>query len=293
VARPRRFVAPIRTLFEARRQEPLAQPFFHEWTSPDGGQWAGFYRQEQDYLIRFVDLADFRISGDAQRVFVYPVSGISDDVLEHLYLNLVVPLALSHQNKLILHASAVEIDNFSVAFAAKSGGGKSTLAASFSTNGYRFLTDDGVQLDQNGAGYHVRPNHPAIRLWEDSRNQLIAAGTRLIPLQGSSAKARFLADNKAVFCDEARLLRHIYFLGDGTTEIVSIEPVSGRDAMVDLVSHSFLLDVAAKQILTQNFKKIAQLAEKAIFYRLDYPRRYEILPEVCERVVSHARAGSS
>jgi hypothetical protein len=284
----------VRTQLKVKHQEPINQPCFHKWPSPDGAQWALFYRLGTDYLIRFVDFADFTISADAEQVFVCPVPGVPDDIVEHLYLNLVVPLALSHQNKLILHASAVEIDDFSVVFAAASGGGKSTLAASFATHGYRFLTDDGVQLgEEERAGYHVRPNHPSIRLWDDSKEQLISDGGGITSVKSSCSKSRFLAEDTALFCAEPRLLRHVYFLGKGDTNAVSIEEVSGREVIVNLLSHSFLLDVSSKPTLARNFRQIAQLAEQPIFYRLDYPRRYEVLPEVRERVINHAKAANS
>jgi hypothetical protein len=47
-----------------------------------------------------------------------------------------------------------------VVFAAESGRGKSTLAASFAVNGFRFLTDDGLVLEPAGEGYAVLPSHP-------------------------------------------------------------------------------------------------------------------------------------
>lgn len=277
------------TVLRARRQQAVTQHLFHEWPSPEGDQWALFYRCSNDYLVRFIDFADFTISSDAQNILVYPVPGVPQDMIDHLYLNLILPLALSHQNKLVLHASAIEIDDCSVVFAGSSGCGKSTLAASFSTNGYRFLTDDGVQLENEGMGYVVRPSHASIRLWGDSRDELITAETNLMSLKSSSSKFRFMANDPSVFCDQSRALRHVYFLGEGDTTEVSIEAVSGTEAMVGLVSHSFLLDISKKQLLEKNFKQISQLAQEPIFYRLDYPRRYEVLPEVRETVLSHCR----
>ena len=60
-------------------------------------------------------------------------------------------------------------------------------------------------------------------------------------------KSRFLADDEVAHCDVARLLRRMYFLGDGDTDTISIEPVNGRDAMIELVRHSFLLDIEAQK----------------------------------------------
>ncbi len=277
------------TLFQPAPQRHVTTFPFHVWPTPDGDQWVLFYRCDTHYLVRFIDLADFSISIDAQSILVYPVPDVPQDIVDHLYLNLVVPLALSHQKKLVLHASAVEIDDFSVLFTANSGCGKSTLAAIFSTSGFRFLTDDCVQLEPKGLDFFVQPSHPSIRVWGDSRDELISCDTSLMSLKSSSSKFRFMAKDASVFCNEPRLLRRVYFLGGGHTKDVSIAPVSGAEAIVGLVSQTFLLDISEKQLLTKNFEQIARLAQEPIFYRLDYPRNYEILPRVRDTVIRHAR----
>lgn len=280
----------VRTQGAVTYQQAIAPPYFHEWTSQSGVQWALFYRLASDYLVRFIDLADFAIAENAQQVCVRPAPGVADDVVEHLYCNLVAPLALSHQNKLVLHASAVEIDDFSVAFAAASGGGKSTLAASFAASGYRFLTDDGAQVAELGADFSILPNHPSIRLWADSSEQLTVEGNGFTVVEGPPDKTRILVDEKALFCDEARTLRCVYFLGDSGAGTLSIRALTGAEALVKLLSHSFLLDVAAKRRLARNFENIALLARRPVFFQLDYPRRFSALPAVREQVVRHARS---
>lgn len=281
---------PLKTLLGATPQEPIPEQFFHQWKSPEGGQWVLFYRTGPNYLIRFVDLADFTISADAQEIHIAPIAGVAQSQIEHLYLNLVLPLALSHQNKLVLHASAVEVDDFSLVFAATSGGGKSTLAASFANAGYRFLTDDGVELQADGATYLVQPNHPSIGLWSDSSEQLFSTNSPMTGEPTTPGKLSFLMADQALFCDQPRPLKHVYFLGDGSAEELSIVPVVGAEVMANILRNSFLLDVEARSALTQNFDQISQFAQQAKFYCLDYPRRYELLPHICETVVAHARA---
>ncbi len=265
---------------------------FHEWAFPDGTLWTGFYRVGDGYLLRFPGLADFTLSSDGQEVAAYPVPGVSKQTIDHLYLNQVLPLALGRQFKLVLHASAVEIGQEAVAFLGVSGRGKSTLAASFSTSGFRFLTDDGLQLEKAASGYEIRPSHPSIRLWEDSSQALIPTSTELAPPVQFTPKSRFLAGDEVVFCDAPRPLRAVYFLGEGQAESVVIEPVSGRDAMVELVKHSFLLDIEAREMLTHHFGQLVDMAKTPMFFRLDYPREYGWLPKVREAVVLHVAANN-
>ncbi|OGA18529.1 MAG: hypothetical protein A3H32_19750 [Betaproteobacteria bacterium RIFCSPLOWO2_02_FULL_63_19] len=269
----------------ARVQQELDAKPFHEWVLPDGTLWTRFYCSGKQYLLRFPGLADFTVSANGTKAAAYPMPGVSRATIEHLYLNQIVPLALSRQRKLVLHASAVEVRDRAVAFLGVSGRGKSTLAASFSISGYRFLTDDGLLTDKEGDGYIVHPGHPSIRLWEDSREALIPGGTDAASPVDYTSKARLLADDQVAFCNAARPLCRVYFLGDGNTGRVEIVPLGGRDAMVELVRHSFLLDVEEREMLARHFELLSALVEIPMFFRLDYPRSYAVLPDVRDAVI--------
>jgi hypothetical protein len=261
---------------------------FHEWRLPDGMQWTSFYRTGAGFLLRFPNLADFTVALDGHKVSAYPVPSISQQTIEHLYQNQVLPLALSRQYKLVLHAAAIEINDFAVAFLGVSGQGKSTLAASFATSGFRFLTDDGLQLEKDEGGYLIKPSHPSIRLWDDSREAVMPEKARAAPPVDYTPKSRLLADDEVAHCNEIRALKAMYFLGEGNTNTDSIEPVSGRDAMVELVRHSFLLDIEEREMLMHHFGQLTELARSRMFFRLDYPRSYDLLPMVREAVIRHA-----
>lgn len=271
----------------ARDQKAFDTRPFHEWHFPDGTPWTAFHRTPSGYLLRFPELADFAVSGAGLDIRAYPVPGVSRQTLEHLYLNQVLPLALSRQFKLVLHASAVEAGGFAVGFLGVSGRGKSTLAASFAAAGYGFLTDDGLQLEEQGGIHHARPSHPSIRLWEDSRQALLPETVRIAPSLEYTPKSRLLADDEVAYCNETRPLRALYFLGENNTEKIAIEPLSGRDAMVELVRHCFLLDIEEREMLQRHFQHLTNLVKSVGCFKLEYPRRYEVLPEVHAAVVKH------
>lgn len=280
---------PVLRIAASTAKLPLDVAPFHEWKTPDGAIWTGFYRMENSYLIRFPDLADFRVSFDGREVMAYPAPGISQHTINHLYLNQVLPLALGRQFKLVLHASAVEVGDGALAFLGASGRGKSTLAASFATSGFGFLTDDGLQLERTESGYVIRPSHPSIRLWDDSSLALMPESIVLAPPVEYTPKSRFLAGGDVLFCDTPRPLRGVYFLGEGKTDKVSIEPIGGRDAMVELVKHSFLLDIEAREMLAHHFAQLTDMVKTRMFFLLDYPRQYEMLSKVREALVNHVR----
>lgn len=261
---------------------------FREWKLADGAIWTRFFRITDGYLLRFPGLADFTVSQDGQSIAVYPEPDATPATIEHLYLNQVFPLALSRQLKLVLHASAVEIEHFAVAFLGESGAGKSTLAASFATSGYRFLTDDGMQLQKCPGGYSLTASHPSIRLWKDSHDALLPETAVNTPPVSYTNKLRLLADRDITHCQADRFLQCGYFLGEKEVENISIEPVSGRDAMMGLVRNCFLLDVEERDMLTHHFGQLSELVQTLRFFRLDFPRRYASLPEVRRAIIRHS-----
>ena len=270
-----------------RPQAPLGTAAFHQWVFPDGVLWTEFHRTESGYLLRFPGLADYRVSADGHEVLCDPVSEVSAETIRHLYLNQVLPLALSRMGKLVLHASAVEVHGEGIVFVGESGRGKSTLAASFATSGYRFLTDDGLVIEERLTGYHVLPSHPSIRLWADSQEALVHPATRIAgPVQFTS-KTRFLAGDEIAFCDEPRPLRRVYFLGDGASPHVEFAPMGASGRMIELVKHSFLLDIHARELIASHFDQLSRLVRLPIYYRLDYPRRFDALMEVQRTIVRH------
>jgi hypothetical protein len=279
------------SLLDARVQGAMCMAPFHEWAFPDGVLSTQFYRTDAGYLLRFPGLADFEVSADALTVACHPVPDATDETPGHLYLNQVRPLVLSKLGKLVFHASAVEVDEGAVVFVAESGRGKSTLAAGFSTSGFRFLTDDGLVIEDSGKGFQAVPSHPSIRLWQDSRDALVSAGAEIAPPLPYTSKTRFPAGTEFAFCQEPRPLRRVYFLGDGSAPVVTFARMSETDALVEWVRHSFLLDLEERPLLASHFDRVAKLANQPLCYRLDYPRRFEDLARLQDAIVGHVRDG--
>lgn len=270
-------------------QIPLHQDPFHQWVFPDGTLWTQFFYTKTGYLLRFPDLADFHVSKDGLSVSCIPVQGVTESTAMHLYLNQVRPLALSKRGKLVFHASAIDLGDSAISFMAESGRGKSTLAASFAVNGYPFLTDDGLVLEPNAVGYLAHPSQPSIRLWKDSEQALIPKKTKTAPPLDFTSKSRFLADEAIPFCNHPRPLRRIYFLGDGSAQKIFFQPMTSVDAHIELVKHSFLLDVRDKTLLAKQFQQISQHSNKAIYYHLDYPRDFDKLSSIRQAIMEHSR----
>ncbi len=271
----------------AREQQPSESAPFHQWPGPDDGAWAQFFKRGSGYLARLPGLADFTISGDGQRVHCHPAPGTTDGTVEHLYLNQVLPLALSRQGRLVLHASGLDLGGSAVAFVGQSGRGKSTLAASFASAGYPFLCDDALVIDTAQNGLAALPGHPSIRLWEDSQCAVLGDGVhKSAPVQYTS-KGRFLAGTSVEHCYQPRPLSRIYFLGSGTAQQTTVDRIRASDALIELSKHAFLLDPETRRLISSHFEQLAALARLGNCFRLDYPRRFDRLAEVREAILRH------
>jgi ABC-type uncharacterized transport system YnjBCD ATPase subunit len=261
---------------------------FHEWSLADGRRWLEFHRElSGDYLLRFPGLADFRLDGAGDTAEAWSCPPTSRAAVEHLFISQIVPLALSTQKGLVLHAGAVRLEDGCIAFVGPSGAGKSTLVASLAKAGAAFLTDDGLRLVAEGDVTMASPGHASIRLWHDSRDVLLGEDSPVADPIELTTKLRVLAGGEIRHCAEPLPLKRLYLLGEGKCDRVLIEPARAARAALALVQHSFLLEVGRREFLASHFEEISRLAESGIIYHLDYPRTYEALRSVRASLLSH------
>lgn len=275
-----------------RPQSLLEQAPFHQYTFDDDSVWTEFYRSDTGYVLRFPDLADFEVSADGMEVIAYPVEGVDDVTIEHLYINQLVPLALSRQGQPAFHASVVTVAGGAVAFLGKTGAGKSTLAASFALNDATFLTDDALLIDESDSGCRAMPSHASLRLWQDSVDALIEdEHPRANPVSYSS-KTRLLAGNALAHSEQSQPLLAAYVLESQDAPTITIRKLAGLDRHMAWVNNSFLLDVEDEGLLQQHFEWTHRISSAVPTYALDYPRNYGILPDVRIAVQKHSAEGS-
>jgi hypothetical protein len=275
------------TLLESRFQQGPQTAAFAEWLQPDGVRSASFYRAGAGYLVRFPELADFEISSDALAIRCHPVPSVSEATCRNIYLNQVLPLALSKRGKLVFHASSVELPSGeALIFAGRSGSGKSTLAAAFAAAGGRFLSDDGSVVEENGDGYLALPSHPSLRLWSDSASAVIG---RRVPAKEPVSKSRIAAGARIAFCGQPRQLACICFLGDAGCVVPRFERPPASAALIELVRNCFLLDIEERSALASHFDRLTKLVLRVPCFRLHYARRFDALDGLVGGIVEHCR----
>jgi hypothetical protein len=271
----------------ARPQAGIEAAPFHQYTFEDGTVWTAFYRNDDGYLLRFPDLADFEISADGKSVVSRPAVDVDSATVEHLFINQVVPLAMSRQGHPAFHASVVTVAGGAVAFLGKTGMGKSTLAAYFALNGSEFLTDDALLVEERSDACWALPSHSSVRLWDDSVDALAGNEIPQADLLCYTDKTRLLAGDALAFCETAQPLLAAYVLRDNGVSEPRINLLSGSDRTMEWVENSFLLDIADHDLLARHFDWTHRISSVVPTFELDYPRDYGMLSHVRDLLRDH------
>lgn len=244
---------------------------------------------QDGYFFRFAAKANFKVSLPGRSIVCSPRSGTGLETVRHLLLDHVLPRLLIDDNELTIHASAIQMpDGRGVAFLGKSGWGKSTLAQSFHGEEFVLLGDDCLKLRLHDNSVTGIASYPGCRLWPDSMKALIPLGAEKLMLGEDKSKQRLVGADSAAA--SAVVFEDMFLLNDPANQAgdeIRIEPISGAQAIMDIVKCSFMLDVGSKQFAGSQFKTIQAILDlQPNLYLLSFPRRYEYLPEVRQRILS-------
>jgi hypothetical protein len=220
-----------------------------------------------------------------------PTPDATDAAIAHLWENQIQPLALAHQGHFIFHGSAVALDGESaIAFLGPSGRGKSTLAAAFALRGCPYLTDDVLQVHQDGEACHVIPRPPSLRLWEDARNELLPLpeiGAMRAPSAGKTNAAK---NHHIPACTQSRRLRAAFVIAADPEERIDMERLPAGEAAIAWVSNAFTLDTVAPASLRAQFDRVCAMAAAIPTVKLAHPRDWKRLSHLMDEIVATARA---
>lgn len=201
------------------------------------------------------------------------------DYVGHLILDHVIPRWLALQGDLVLHAGAVVSPRgHAVALIGDPGQGKSSMTTALGQAGWHVLTDDACRLVRHGNEWQAHPSYPGTRLLSDSREVLVphAAST---PMTESADKHRVVAD-LPIASAPARLLI-VVELGDESA-VPSLHRLSYSRATASLTRHSFFLAPQLVDLAPRAFTLSSTLAEAVPCLGLEFPRRWDVYPELIE-----------
>ena len=266
----------------------------HRLRRPNGTVALAIRRVSSGYLVRFPGLAVYRVSADGRTVSCTRQRRVAPEAVGRIFLAHVLPMALSVRGRLVLHASAVETPHGAIAFLGAAGQGKSTLSASFVRRAFPLIADDGLLIDDRGSALTVVPSYPEIRLWPDVLSALGHDGVELHDVGPRAGKKRFCVDRGPwPFSRDPVRVRRIYVLGPppAKSQRIGIAAVEPREAFIELVKHTYRLDLDGRARLRDEFESIGRIAARPfLVYRLAFPRDLSRLPAVQAAILEHCAA---
>jgi hypothetical protein len=216
-------------------------------------------------LLAFRHVGAFRIRRGEE--IVVSLARGADLALARLYLVGKAMGTLLYQRRfLVLHASAVDVDGLAVAFVGVSGAGKSSIAASLHSCGYRLVADDVSAVDLRPATPLLIPGFPQVKVHASVAHSLGHPDESLLLLHSVEGKRGLrLATG---FSHTPLPLGLVYFLAPAGS---NLPPLGLQDVMIELVRHSFptrLLKSGGPAHL-QQCARLAELVPARRFVRSD------------------------
>jgi hypothetical protein len=217
-------------------------------------------------------LADFLIDDVGRCVRVVRKADTSDDTLRHLLLDLILPLLMTRRGELVLHASGAVTGSGACLFIARSGAGKSTIAAALGARGARVVADDAIAVRRDGGGLLAIGAYSGLRLWPDAPSP--GAKRRIGP-----------GDSSIPFAPMPVRVAGIYFLEPSSSRAICIDPLSSREAVMALVANSYVLDCCDRAGLQRQLDRAVACVRAVPVRRLAFPHDPDRLDELCHALL--------
>lgn len=231
-----------------------------------------YWCDEQNLYLHIPHVAKYYVDAAANLVTIEvdPLLTCREIINTWLY-GTVLAYLLQFQNYLVLHGSAVLINNEAVIFSGHSGIGKSTIAFAMAEHNYPILTDDLVVIRQNQTGQlELIPSTNHLKLWQDALTHFERNTDRLKPVLNKPGKyvVPFLST-----INEPVPISSIYELNSGEkTQPISCMPVYHLEASKLLIRNTYRYEMLRPlNKLTNHFFQITQLLKNIKIFHLMRP----------------------
>lgn len=240
----------------------------------DGTHFASLHRVGGSIVFRVRAVADYRLFED--RIEINVIDDDRFDLIELHLLGPVLSMWLERRGVVALHESAVVAPCGGLGFLGHQGAGKSTPAATLVSAGAALLSDDVLALDLAGDGVSCRPGLPVMRMWPEQASAFIDGTPALERVHSGRDKRRIPVGpgGFGAFCDRVTPPQTLYppSRTDAVSTGVSVERLSGSDALVEMLRHSFVGMLAETIIGPARLRRVAAVARHIEVVRLRYPR---------------------
>jgi hypothetical protein len=213
-----------------------------------------------------------------QEIIVNSQTGIDETFLRALILGPAMGILLHQRGRLVLHASAVHINDGAVAFMGHNGAGKSTTTFSFMNNGHPLISDDILSIDFRNGLPVVHPGSPRIKLWPESL-EISKKNMRSFPIHPESRKRSCFVDN---FYNRDIYLKQVYVIENSVKTF--LEELKPQDALLELIRNSYCANIFQNSDQATNLKEYAKIVKNVSIKQLNIERSLDKIPEMVNLV---------
>ena len=154
------------------------------------------------------------------------------------------------------------------------------------------MADDSAVVELDAGEVAVTASYASVRLWPTSLKGLGLTHWRGVRVSPRSSKRRFfVADPGFRFCDQTVRLSRLYVLAlyhDGSG-VVSIDRLTSRDALMELVKHAYTLDTDDRDQMRLHLDRLCRYGEVLDIRRLAYPLWFDRLTAVGKAIDADLR----
>lgn len=258
-------------------RRPSGEPLRRWLPRPENPFRASLFADRGAYRLWIDGLGWYRIDPQAGEIWMPPHS----DPLrreERLY-GIPLAIVLARHGALPLHASAVQIGDAAVAFAAPGRHGKTTLAAALTAAGHRLLSED-LSCCAPGTAPVAVPGPALLRVRPDAFERLSISATEVTL---ADADRVHLAVRPEARGDCTPVPLRALLLLRRTEDRVAVASADPHLAIRDLWSLSMKLPTDEDR--ARCFAGITELVDRVPVYDLFRPNRWDLLPDIVARVV--------
>ncbi len=220
-----------------------------------------------------------------REVLVCTADGVSDEDIAPFLTGAVLGNLLEQRGEVVLHGSAVCLDDSAIAFLGNKGAGKSTLALGLERSGFELVSDDLLPVSFERGTASTMPGGPQIKLWRDSAESIGLEPAALPKISKFIDKRAYRPES---FCRRDRVeIGSFYILSEG--EVTLIEQLPATEAFVELTRNAYIARyLVDTQRSGHHFQTLTSIVKSVPVFRLSRPFDFRFTSSVIETVLDHA-----
>lgn len=247
---------------------------------PPAAEGRNIWITETEAYLRFAGIGVIRVS-HGREIVAEVAAGVVDGTIELFILGPALGILLHQRGLLVLHGSAVVLNEGVVAFLGMSGWGKSTMAGTLGKRGHVVFADDFVGVSFVHGRPVAFPGFPCLKLGLDAADTLGYPAHSSQPLLPQDERREFSVEGASPWVP--RPLERIYVLAKGDVPV--IEHLKPQDAVVELIRHSYAVPCLKESSSSaEHLRNCASLVNAVPIYTLRRPLNLELIYEVAKLV---------